>query len=100
MGTYKVTGTRGRELETEVLLHPGEVLRDELEARAITQKQFGETVSMKPSHLNELIKGKRNISALLALRIERALGISAAFWMRLQVEYDLHIARQQFKKVA
>lgn len=87
-------------METDVLLHPGEVLRDELEARNIAQNQFAETVSMRPPHLNELIKGKRNISALLAIRIEKVLGISAGFWMRLQVEYDLRIARQQLKKVA
>jgi HTH-type transcriptional regulator/antitoxin HigA len=52
---------------------------------------------MRPPHLNELIKGKRHISALLALKLEKQLGISAAFWLRLQIDYDLKIARKQLK---
>ncbi len=52
---------------------------------------------MRASHLNELIKGKRHISALLALKLEQQLKISAGFWMRLQVEYDLKMAKKQLK---
>lgn len=97
MGTYKVIGNKGQEIETVTLLHPGEVLGEELDARGISQKDFAPLIDLRASHLNELIKGKRNISALLALKIEKQLGISAGFWMRLQVEYDLNIAREQWK---
>ena len=97
MGVYKVTGKNGKEIETEVILHPGEVLGEELGARAIPQKEFAELVDMRPPHLNELIKGKRHISAILALKLEKQLGISAAFWLRLQIDYDLKIARKQLK---
>jgi antitoxin HigA-1 len=97
VGTYKVIGNKGHEIEADLLLHPGEVLGEELEAREIAQKDFAEIIDLRPPHLNELIKGKRNISALLALKIEKQLGISAGFWMCLQVEYDLNIARKQLK---
>jgi len=80
-----------------VILHPGEVLGDELEASGIPQKEFSALVDMRPPHLNELIKGKRHVSALLALKLEKQLGIGAAFWLRLQIDYDLKMARKQLK---
>jgi len=97
MSVYKIIGKNGKEITSDVVLHPGEVLGEELEARNILQKDFSEIVDMRPSHLNELIKGKRHISALLALKIEQQLGISASFWLRLQIEYDLTIARKLLK---
>lgn len=97
MGNYKVISTKGHEIETDVLLHPGEVLGEELEARDILQKDFARLLKIRPSHLNELIKGKRHISALIALKLEKHLEIEAGFWMRLQVDYDLKQARKQLK---
>ena len=97
MAEYKVIGKNGKELHTDVILHPGEVLAEELEARGIVQKDFASLVDMRPPHFNELLKGKRHISALLALKLEIQLGIDAKFWMRLQVDYDLKQARKQFK---
>jgi antitoxin HigA-1 len=97
MGVYKVIGKNGKEIETDAILHPGEVLGEELVAREIPQKEFAELVDMRPPHLNELIKGKRHVSAILALKLEKQLGISAAFWLRLQVDYDLKMARKQLK---
>ena len=99
MGTYKVIGKNGKEMESSVVLHPGELLGEELEAREIQQKEFAELLGMRPPHLNELIKGKRHISAILAIKLENELGINAAFWLRLQVEYDLKIARKHLKVV-
>jgi HTH-type transcriptional regulator/antitoxin HigA len=97
MSTYRVISKKGAEIEAYVLLHPGEVLAEELTAREIAQKEFAELIDMRPPHLNELLKGKRHISAILALKLEKLLGISAGFWMRLQIEYDLNIARKQLK---
>lgn len=97
MKSNKVYGVNGKEVFTEQLLHPGELLLEELEARGILQKDFAEKLGMRPSHLNELVKGKRNISALLALKIEKLLKIDADIWMRLQVQYDLDTARKQLK---
>lgn len=97
MGNYKVIAKNGKELVSDVLLHPGTVLGEEIAARNISQKEFADLLEMRPSHLNEVIKGKRHVSALLALKLEQQLGISAAFWMRLQVDYDLKVAKKQLK---
>jgi addiction module HigA family antidote len=97
MANYKVIGKNGKEIFTEVLLHPGEVLAEELGAREISQKDFAALIDLRPPHFNELLKGKRHVSALLALKLEKNLGIDARFWMRLQTDYDLKIARRQIK---
>lgn len=97
MGTYKIIGKNGKEIENEIILHPGEVLGEELAAREISQKYFAELIDMRPPHLNELIKGRRHISAMLALKLEKQLNVSASFWLRLQIDYDLKIARKQLK---
>jgi antitoxin HigA-1 len=97
MANYKVIGKNGKEIFTDVLLHPGGVLAEELEAREISQKNFAALVGMRPPHFNELLKGKRHVSAMLALKLEKNLGIDARFWMRLQADYDLKIARRQIK---
>lgn len=97
MTDFKVIGKNGKEIYTDVLLHPGEVLAEELGARGIVQKDFAASIHMRPPHFNELLKGKRHISALLALKLEQQLGIKADLWMRLQVDYDLKLARRQIK---
>ena len=97
MKRNKIIGFNGKEIFSDILFHPGELLGEELQARDLSQKEFAEVVGLRPSHLNELIKGKRNISALLALKIEKSLGIDADIWMRIQVQFDLDIARKQLK---
>lgn len=97
MSAYKVTGKNGKEVFSEVLLHPGEVLGEELEARENSQKEFAELIEMRPPHLNELIKGKRHISAVLAIKLEKHLNIDAGFWIRLQTDYDLKLACKRLK---
>lgn len=68
--------------------HPGEILGEELKARGIKQKAFAEQIGMQPTHLSELIKGKRNITSDIAMRLENALGIPYKNWMNLQSGYD------------
>ena len=97
MNICKIIGKNGKEIFTDVFLHPGEVLAKELEPRWISHKDFAALVDMRPSHFNELLKAKRHVSAILALKLEKNLGIDARFWMRLQADYDLKIARRQIK---
>lgn len=97
MKVPKIIGKNGKEIINEATLHPGELLGEELAARGIAQKEFAGRIDMRPPHLNELIKGKRHVSAMLALKLEKQLGINAAFWLRLQIDYDLKIARKQLK---
>ncbi len=95
MSNYQVIGSDGKPIEIDVLLHPGEVLNDELEARNISKKDFATILEMQPPHLSDIIKGKRHISAKLALKLEKHLGIDAGFWLRLQNSYDLTIAKRE-----
>ncbi len=96
---YKVTNKHGNALYPPEPIHPGEILADELEAREIKQKTFASEVGLRPPHLNEIIKGKRNLTAQLALKIGRTLGIDASFWMRVQGEYFLDVARLEESQI-
>ena len=77
--------------------HPGLILADEIEANGYSQIDFANLIDLKRSQLNEIIKGKRNINADLALLLEKALGVDAAFWMEAQKNYDLDKARIEAK---
>lgn len=70
-------------------VHPGSILKEELAARGLKQKVFAKQIDMQASHLNEVLKGKRNITPVLAERLESALGISASSWLALQKSYEL-----------
>lgn len=80
-------------------IHPGETLKDELDAREISQTDFANDIGISPTQLNEIIKGKRNITADFALLLEKALGIKAEFWMNLQTSYELDVSRIKEKNI-
>lgn len=82
-------------MKTAILIHPGEILADELEARKWTQKQFAELVQKSPQEVNFIITGKRNLNADWALRLESAMGISAQSWLNMQNAYDLQLENQE-----
>ncbi|MCK9304433.1 MAG: HigA family addiction module antitoxin [Bacteroidales bacterium] len=74
-------------------VHPGEVLCEEfLKPMEISQNQLGRDLSVSPRRINEIIHGKRSITADTALRLAAYFGNSASFWMGLQMDYDLDIA--------
>ena len=100
MGNYKVVNKKGEEIKTDVLLHPGEVLEMEIAARGFTKSAFAMDIKMYPSHMSDILKGKRNITEEIALRLEKALEISAEFWMRLQVEYNISVLRNRLNNAA
>ena len=72
--------------------HPGELIKDELRERNMSQKELAQQTGIKPSVLNETIKGKRAISLNVAVALENVLGISADYWMNLQMQYNLDTA--------
>lgn len=72
--------------------HPGELIRDELKARGLTQKKLSEITGVKASVISETITGKRSVSMNMALSLEKALGIPAEMWMNLQTQYNLDTA--------
>lgn len=79
--------------------HPGSLLKDELESGGINQKDFAVEIGMHKTMLNEIIKGKRPVTADLAILLERTLGISAEYWMRFQSQYELDLARIKEKNI-
>jgi len=84
----------GNELRTPVAFHPGELLLEEIEERGLKKTDFAKSIDILPGNLSELFKGKRHINARLAVKLEKALGVSAEYWMGLQSAYDLTIERQ------
>ena len=78
-------------------LHPGEVLKDEMEARHIAQREFARQVNMSYTVLNELLNGKRTLTPATALMFEAALGIPADALMNIQTRYNMQTARQDSK---
>ena len=74
-------------------VHPGEVLYEEfLKPMDISQNQLGRDLGVSPRRINEIIHGKRSITADTALRLSIYFGNSASFWLGLQMDYDLDIA--------
>ena len=65
-----------------IVTHPGELIRDEIKARGITQKRLSELSGISPSILSETIKGRRSISLNMAFGLEKSLEIPAEMWQR------------------
>ena len=80
-------------LNSSYAIHPGEIIKDELEARGITQKQLAQEIGIPASVLNAVINGKRAITTEYALLLEAALDIDADFWLRFQSDYNKQIAK-------
>ena len=75
-------------------IHPGEVLlEDFLEPLGITQHRVAVAIAVPPRRINEIVHGKRRISADTALRLSRFFGTSERFWINLQSRYDLEVER-------
>ncbi len=76
-------------------IHPGEVLLEEfLKPLDISQNKLARAMGVPPRRINEIVHGKRAVTADTAIRIARALGTSEQFWMGLQADYDLEEARK------
>ena len=74
-------------------VHPGEILMEEFLAPLnISQNRLGVGLGVSPRRINEIVHGKRAITADTALRLSRFFGNSASFWLGLQMDYDLDVA--------
>ena len=77
-------------------IHPGEVLHEEfLKPLGISQYRLARDINVPPRRINEIIHGKRAISADTALRLARYFGTSDRFWLNLQARYDLEVERDR-----
>lgn len=79
-------------------MHPGELLRDELETRSMKHLELAKKLGIAKNVMSEIINGKRNLTPVLAVRLEEALGIKAEFWMKYQVSYEIDKIRIKSKK--
>jgi addiction module HigA family antidote len=77
-------------------VHPGEVLlADFLEAMGLSQYRLAHDLSVPPRRINEIVHGKRAVTADTALRLARYFGTSERFWLNLQARYDLEVERDR-----
>ena len=72
--------------------HPGEVIKDELEERGISQRKFADSIGIGYSVLNEILNGRRSISTTSALMFEAALDIPADSLLKIQMKYNMYTA--------
>lgn len=80
-------------------IHPGEVLQEEfMRAFDLSQNSLARAIGVPPRRINEILLGKRGITADTALRLAGFFGTSAGFWMGLQADYDLEEARLALAK--
>jgi addiction module HigA family antidote len=74
-------------------VHPGEILLEEfMKPLGLSQTRLGRNLGVSPRRINEIVHGKRSITADTALRLSRYFGTSAEFWLGLQADYDLDLA--------
>lgn len=77
-------------------VHPGEILDLEfLKELGISQNQLAREISVSPRRINEIVHGKRRLTANTALRLARYFGMSPGFWLGLQFDYDLDVERDR-----
>ena len=81
-------------------IHPGEILNEDfLGPLGVTQYRLAQAVSVPPRRINEIVHGKRAVSADTALRLARFFGTTPDFWINLQAQYDLRQAAKSLKRV-
>lgn len=79
-------------------VHPGEILLDEfILPMGISQYRLAKDITVPPRRINEIILGKRAITADTALRLSLYFGLSEKFWLNLQIKYNLEVAKDKLK---
>jgi len=77
-------------------IHPGEVLMEDfIEGFGITQNKLAVSIGVPPRRINEIVHGKRGVTADTALRLAKYFGTSAEFWINLQTHYELDLAEDR-----
>jgi addiction module HigA family antidote len=77
-------------------IHPGEILLEEfLKPMGVSQYRLAKDINVDPRRINEIVLGRRSITADTALRLARYFGSSERFWLNLQTRYDLEVQKDQ-----
>lgn len=81
-------------------IHPGEILQEEyLDPLSVSQYRLARAIDVPPRRINEIVHGKRGISADTALRLARYFATSERFWLNLQNRYDIEIERDRLSAI-
>ena len=102
MNKYSYKNEEQQDLVPFIATHPGELIKDELTERKMTQKQLADLTGIKTSILSQTINGKRPISLNMAIKLEKAIEIPAELWMNFQTQYNLdsaNILKRQKKQI-
>ena len=80
-------------------IHPGVTLREDfMEPLELSANGLAEALGVPQNRISDIVRGRRGVTADTALRLERAFGVSAAFWLNLQSHYELEVARRDAGK--
>ena len=82
-------GKTANEMMSSELIHPGELIKDEIMARGLTQKKLAQQMGVSYTVFNEILNGKRPVTTEYALMLEAALGTNANIWLGLQADYNM-----------
>ena len=77
------------------VVHPGEILKDELAELGVTPTTFARQINVPPNRVSQIIAGKRSVTGDTALRFGHWFGVDPQFWLNLQTQYDLVVADQR-----
>lgn len=81
--------------KVSLAIHPGEHVADELDARGMNAAELARAMGVDPARVSRLVNGQTSVTGDTALRLADAFGTSAEFWMRLQGDYDIALARER-----
>lgn len=77
-----------------ISVHPGDIIKEELQSRGISQKRFAEIIDVSYTMMNDILNGRRPVSTDFALLVEASTGISADMLVNMQTRYNMQIARK------
>ena len=77
------------------VVHPGEVLKDELDEFGVTPTSFARQIEVPPNRISQIISGKRSVTGDTALRLGHWFGVEPQFWLNLQTQFDLAAADEK-----
>lgn len=80
-------------------VHPGEILKDELDALSMSARKFADHIRVPPNAVTAILNGQRGVTAQMALRLGQAFGTGPGYWMRLQDTYEEKCARVELAGV-
>lgn len=80
-------------------VHPGEILKDELDALSMSARKFADHIRVPPNAVTAILNGQRGVTAQMALRLGQAFGTGPGYWMRLQDTYEEKCARAELGEV-